>query len=118
MKTVSQKTFFNNFTEFDGTRIDTAKAEVNKAVESYQKSMNVTNDMLKKLILEGKKDKILDWIWKDDVSSKQNDLHKKRAANTGAWLFETSEFKEWINDGSNVLICRGMRNGLCNFADN
>jgi len=44
-----------------------------------------------------------------DSSPRQRDLQWKRSRGTGQWLFETDEFKRWINGSSpqNTLFCHG-----------
>lgn len=52
---------------------------------------------------------ILDWISKDDWRRRHADLTSIHHPNTGNWIFDTREFKDWMNDTSQVLWCCGAR---------
>ncbi|OJJ04862.1 hypothetical protein ASPVEDRAFT_820446 [Aspergillus versicolor CBS 583.65] len=58
-----------------------------------------------------KKDKILSWLSPLTHSDEQTAHMDKRAANTGKWFLELTEFQELVN-GSNVTVyCHGIPGG-------
>ncbi|KAI1662005.1 hypothetical protein F4813DRAFT_95934 [Daldinia decipiens] len=50
---------------------------------------------------------ILDWISTDDWRRRHADLTSTHHPNTGQWIFDTSEFQDWMSNNSQVLWCYG-----------
>ncbi|KFY28869.1 hypothetical protein V493_02720 [Pseudogymnoascus sp. VKM F-4281 (FW-2241)] len=50
---------------------------------------------------------VLDWITLVNYGPQHNDFINRRHAETGKWLLESLEFKEWTETG-NTLFCPGM----------
>jgi len=52
---------------------------------------------------------ILEWLHRGSFSERHRYIVSQRVGNTGKWLVETPEFKEWL-DGpeSKLLYCPGI----------
>jgi hypothetical protein len=54
----------------------------------------------------------VDWLSSLNFWSKQNDFFRRHHEGTGKWIFDTPEFKEWLDGTGNVLWCPG----ICKFS--
>ena len=52
---------------------------------------------------------ILDWISPLNFSVKQNEVLAVHEPGTGQWLLNSSSFKSWVDGGTQVLWCYGIR---------
>jgi hypothetical protein len=44
-----------------------------------------------------------------DHEARHEDIRDKREDNTGSWIFETEQFKRWLDGPDSVLWCYGIR---------
>lgn len=51
---------------------------------------------------------ILDWLTPIDYAPQQSDSIKRRAAGTGQWLLESTEFQAWVQADQQTLFCPGI----------
>lgn len=91
-----------------------SKKKIESAIRTYSESMGyLTATMTAELLRHDKderREKIINWIWKGDFSTKHKMLHENRVPHTGIWFLETAAFMDWRNGtGSKILICTGIR---------
>ncbi|KAG5755895.1 hypothetical protein H9Q70_001491 [Fusarium xylarioides] len=70
--------------------------EINNGV----KTLNLRND-------EGLRNKVLNWLSKDDFTLRHRDIVEQRLAGTGQWFLESDEFKSWVREDHTTLFCTG-----------
>lgn len=51
---------------------------------------------------------VLNWLYCEEISIKQDSLRRDRAQNSGAWFIISVEFRRWLEDGHNILFCPGI----------
>jgi hypothetical protein len=91
-----------------------SKKKIESAIKVYSESMGYLTATMSAELLRHEKDerreKIINWIWKEDYSQKHKMLHENRVPHTGIWFLETAAYKDWRNGtGSKILICTGIR---------
>jgi hypothetical protein len=60
-------------------------------------------------LVEKKREAILQWISLHNFQTKHTILREKYVPNTGSWLFEDPELKNWLQtDIGSVILCRGI----------
>lgn len=57
---------------------------------------------------------ISDWLSPLNFKVTQSDVFEQRVDGTGRWLFESQEFRAWLEGTSETLWCPGMREMLPN----
>ena len=57
---------------------------------------------------QNERQKLLDWITPLNFLAQQSVLLCWRQEGTGQWLFESPEFKSWMNKPGETLLCRGI----------
>jgi hypothetical protein len=88
-----------------------AEAKVNTSSQDYN---SFVADLIAILIIQlhvkEKKKDILNWLSSRNSSSRHENFSKMRESDSGTWLVESLEFKEWVSGSSQVLI--GSGNGI------
>lgn len=51
--------------------------------------------------------KVLDWLSSIDCHSKQREVLSRRQEGTGEWLFESQEYRNWLDGKHKLLWCSG-----------
>ncbi|KAL2197095.1 hypothetical protein P885DRAFT_77574 [Corynascus similis CBS 632.67] len=51
---------------------------------------------------------VLDWVTTVDYSSQQSDFIRRRQADTGQWLLDSTEYQQWIETAKQTLFCPGI----------
>lgn len=51
---------------------------------------------------------ILDWLTPIDYATQQSDFISRRQPGTGQWLFDSTEFQKWLEEGQQTLFCPGI----------
>ena len=51
---------------------------------------------------------ILEWISPLNFPAQQSAIFNRRQEGTGQWLFESPEFKKWMSNTGQTLLCRGI----------
>lgn len=55
-----------------------------------------------------RRQKILDWISREDHTTYLNVLLRRRQPGTRKWLLESSQWKQWIDSPGSILYCPGI----------
>ncbi|KAE8335726.1 hypothetical protein BDV24DRAFT_179102 [Aspergillus arachidicola] len=53
--------------------------------------------------------RIVNWIPANDYGFRYTKVLSERQEGTGGWLLESSEFRSWLSDETNMLFCPGIR---------
>jgi hypothetical protein len=62
------------------------------------------------MLSEKKREKVIEWIFKEPVNSRHVHISSQRKEGTVKWVFETKEYQEWMGKtGSPVLLGCGIR---------
>lgn len=65
------------------------------------------------LMKEETRQKVLDWLSRDDAHQTFQKLRNAKVESTGVWFFQTKEVKDWLNGrGPNFLYCPGKGNRI------
>jgi Cdc6-like AAA superfamily ATPase len=51
---------------------------------------------------------ILNWLTDIDYGPQQTDYIRRRQAETGQWLLDSSEFEAWVENNNQTLFCPGI----------
>ena len=51
---------------------------------------------------------IVDWLTSVDYAPQQSDFLSRRQAGTGQWLWDSDEFRYWLNQRQQILFCPGI----------
>ncbi|PSN73160.1 hypothetical protein BS50DRAFT_672111 [Corynespora cassiicola Philippines] len=54
------------------------------------------------------REEVLHWLSTIDYTSQQKEIFDKRHEGTGIWMLNSEEFKEWISDKHNIMLCSGI----------
>ncbi|KAE8358860.1 nucleoside phosphorylase domain-containing protein [Aspergillus caelatus] len=60
-------------------------------------------------ISEKTRSRIVNWIPANDYGFRYTKVLSERQEGTGGWLLESSEFRSWLSDETNMLFCPGIR---------
>lgn len=52
--------------------------------------------------------KVLDWLTADEYGPQQSDYLKRRQPETGQWLLDSKEFRDWLVASKQTLFCPGI----------
>ncbi|KAB8206259.1 hypothetical protein BDV34DRAFT_212440 [Aspergillus parasiticus] len=58
---------------------------------------------------EKTRSRIVNWIPANDYGFRYTKVLSERQEGTGGWLLESSEFRSWLSDETNMLFCPGIR---------
>ena len=51
---------------------------------------------------------LLEWLSPLNFPAQQSAIFNRRQEGTGQWLFESPEFKKWMSESGQTLLCRGI----------
>ncbi|OQE93683.1 hypothetical protein PENNAL_c0005G05905 [Penicillium nalgiovense] len=57
---------------------------------------------------EEARQKVLDWLSRQNYATQQSDFLGRREQGTGQWFLDSSEFKDWISGSKQTLFCPGI----------
>lgn len=70
-------------------------------INEHVSGLQLDNDQRERL-------EVLEWITPLNFPAQQSALLCRRQEGTGLWLFESPEFKDWVNKPGETLLCRGI----------
>jgi hypothetical protein len=91
--------------------LDGAKAGVQEKAVSYsQTTIKITASLQALAMRKGEDRDILEKVW--SVAQRYNEPKGKdedNIAQSGEWFLNSMEYKSWVGQGPNTLICTGLR---------
>ena len=92
-------------------RQENGKRRWNKKSEVFSPSSFTSARYRLKILmvaLDDEERKILDWLSSLNFESKQNDIFRRRHAQTGSWFLDSPDFQNWVTDRAKTLYCSGI----------
>ena len=77
--------------------------------ESGINEIRATQTRQESRFLNQESQQLLRWLSPSNCRDTQKDVFSRRQEGTGKWLFETSEFKNWLDGENRAIWCPGIR---------
>jgi hypothetical protein len=94
-------------TNRDSSNTEKTLGHAEKTLSYTEKTLGHTEKTLG-YIQNEKRNKILDWLSKDDFNLRHVALQEARLKNTGQWFVNSDEFTRLINGTHSCLLCEGV----------
>jgi hypothetical protein len=65
-------------------------------------------DQLKQRQVDEDRRDVLNWLTPTEYSTQQHDLFRRRQEGTGQWLLDSPEYKTWLQEAGQTLLCPGI----------
>ncbi|KAJ5652176.1 hypothetical protein N7507_009602 [Penicillium longicatenatum] len=79
-----------------------------KVISNNMKRITHDMEMISRLAIDDRTQKILDWLSPIEVERQQSDTMDQRHEGTGLWFLESVEFLEWLSRPKATILCAGI----------
>ena len=92
--------------------IHEANKKVSEKVAAYSKAVsNLSNIMLRDIVVKQQVMDILEWIWPESQKySTPKGPDEDNVEKSGGWFLRSDKYIDWVGQGPSTLICIGQRN--------